>query len=202
MGSISNFNGTTGTITFAAGSNQATLILDPKADGTIEANETVSLSLVAGSGYTIGTATPVIATIRNDDQANRSGVRLSVRDAAVVEGRDRVAVITIDLDIASSQPISVSYTTSPVNSTAGVDYTPITGILTIPANSRTATLEVPILNDALNEDDESFIITLSNPVNATLDPERSSSEIIISDTLRSSISRVLPTGVENLLLTV
>jgi Ca2+-binding RTX toxin-like protein len=201
LGSISNFNGTRGTITFAAGSNQATLVLDPKADGTIEPNETVALSLVAGSGYTIGTSTPVTATIRNDDQANRTGVMLSVRDAAVVEGRDRVAVITIDLDIASSQPISVSYTTSSVNGTAGVDYTPVSGILTIPANSRTATLEVPILNDALNEGDESFIVTFTNPINATLDPERSSSEVVISDTLRSSITRVLPTGVENLLLT-
>lgn len=62
-----SFTSTTGSITFAAGSNTATLTLDPTADTTIEANETIALTLSSGTSYTIGTPTPVVGTIRNDD---------------------------------------------------------------------------------------------------------------------------------------
>lgn len=55
------------TVTFAANSSTATLTVDPTADTTIEANETVALTLATGTGYTIGTTTAVTGTILNDD---------------------------------------------------------------------------------------------------------------------------------------
>ncbi|MDM3862976.1 MAG: Ig-like domain-containing protein, partial [Aphanizomenon gracile PMC644.10] len=61
------FTGTTGTITFAANSNKATLTIVPTADTTVENNETVILTLAAGSGYTVGTTSGVTGTITNDD---------------------------------------------------------------------------------------------------------------------------------------
>jgi Calx-beta domain/Peptidase M10 serralysin C terminal/RTX calcium-binding nonapeptide repeat (4 copies) len=199
-GGISNFNGVTGSVTFAAGSNQAILVLDPKSDGAIESNETISLALAAGSGYTIGTNNLITSTITNDDVANRNGVSLSIRNATALEGKDGMALIAVELSTASTQPVSLTYTTIPVNAIAGIDYTPRTGTLTIPANSLSAMIEIPILNDNVNEADESFIVTLSNPVNATLNTEWSSAEITITDTLRSFVSRTLPNGVENLVL--
>jgi hypothetical protein len=99
----------------------------------------------------------------------------------------------------STIQISVNYATAPINATANVDYTSKTGTLTIPANTTTATISIPILNDNLNEPDESLTVTLSSPVNATLSPD-SIGEIIITDTLQSNINRTLPNGVENLKL--
>ncbi len=46
-------------VTFAAGSSTATVTVDPTADTTVEADETVALTLTAGTDYTIGTTTPV-----------------------------------------------------------------------------------------------------------------------------------------------
>jgi hypothetical protein len=63
---ISN-SGTTKTVTFVAGSATATVTVDPSADRRIEADETVALTLVASTSYTIGTPAPVIGTISNDD---------------------------------------------------------------------------------------------------------------------------------------
>jgi hypothetical protein len=57
----------TKTVVFAAGAETATIILDPSADSTVETNETVSISLAAGIGYTIDTVDPVTGVIRNDD---------------------------------------------------------------------------------------------------------------------------------------
>jgi hypothetical protein len=54
-------------VTFAAGSATATVVIDPIADKEIEADESVSLTLAAGTGYTIATSTAVASTIVNDD---------------------------------------------------------------------------------------------------------------------------------------
>ncbi|MFM6252659.1 MAG: hypothetical protein ACKPEQ_26525, partial [Dolichospermum sp.] len=74
--------GTGKTITFAAGSATATLTIDPTADTTIEANETVALTLATGTGYAIGTATAVTGTITNDDLPS---ITLAVAPASVTE---------------------------------------------------------------------------------------------------------------------
>jgi hypothetical protein len=62
----------TKTVNFAAGSATATLAIDPTADTTIEANETVALTLAAGKGYIIGTTAAVTGTITNDDVSSSS----------------------------------------------------------------------------------------------------------------------------------
>uniref|UniRef100_UPI001C24B845 Calx-beta domain-containing protein n=1 Tax=Synechococcus sp. CCY 0621 TaxID=2815603 RepID=UPI001C24B845 len=53
-------------ITFAAGSATATVTVDPSADGSLETDETVALTLVTGAAYTIGTTAAVTGIILND----------------------------------------------------------------------------------------------------------------------------------------
>jgi acyl-coenzyme A thioesterase PaaI-like protein len=183
--------GTTNTVTFAAGSSTATVTIDPTADTTVESDETVALTLAAGTGYTVGTTTAVTGTITNDDF-----FQLSINDITVVEGKDNHAILTVTVNNPNSQPISFNYTTGPIDATANVDYTSRTGTLTIAANTSTATISIPILN----EPDEAFTVTLSNPVNATINPEGGIGEVIITDTWQSTLTRTLPNNVENLRL--
>ncbi|CCH93370.1 hypothetical protein MICCA_3020001 [Microcystis aeruginosa PCC 9432] len=182
-------------VTFAAGSSTATVTVDPTADTIVESDETVVLTLASGTGYTIGTSTPVTGTITNDDFP-----QLSINDITVVEGKDNNAILTVTVDNPNSQPITVNYTTAPINATANVDYTSKTGTITIAPNTATATISIPILNDNLNEPDEVFTVTLSNPVNATINPDEAIGQVIITDTLQSAITRTLPNNVENLRL--
>ncbi|NCS55162.1 MAG: hypothetical protein GPJ23_24250, partial [Microcystis aeruginosa G13-05] len=60
-----SFNTTSGTITFAAGSDTATLTIDPTADSIFEQDETVSLTLVSSANYNRGTTNTVTSTIIN-----------------------------------------------------------------------------------------------------------------------------------------
>ncbi len=186
--------GTTNTVTFAANSSTATVTVDPTADTTVEPDETVTLTLAAGTGYTIGTTTAVTGTINNDDVS-----QLSINNITVVEGQDSNAILTVTVNNPNPQPISVNYTTAPINATANVDYTSKTGTLTIAANTSTATISIPILNDNLNEANETFAINLSNPVNATLTNNKGI--VTISDTLTANVTTTLPANVENLTLT-
>ncbi|WP_334310985.1 beta strand repeat-containing protein, partial [Dolichospermum circinale] len=187
--------GTGKTITFDAGASTATLTIDPTADNTTESNDTVAITLAAGTDYTLGTTTAVTGTIVNDDFGT-----ISINDITVVEGKDANAFLTVSLSNPNTQPISVNYTITPVNATANVDYTSVTGTLTIAANTSFDTISIPILNDNLNEPDEAFTVNLSNPINAPINPNAGIGEVIITDTWESTLTRILPAGVENLKL--
>jgi predicted outer membrane repeat protein len=187
-------SGTNNTVTFAAGSTTAKVTIDPTADTTIEPNETVILTLAAGTGYKVNTTTPVTGTITNDDFS-----KLSINNITVVEGQNNNAILTVTVNNPNPQQISVNYTTAPVNATANVDYTSKTGTLTIAPNTSTATISIPILNDNLNEANETFAINLSNPVNATLTNNKGI--VTISDTLTANVTTTLAANVENLTLT-
>ncbi|MFN6538135.1 MAG: DUF4114 domain-containing protein, partial [Nostoc sp. EkiNYC01] len=61
------FTGINGTVAFKAGDTTATVTINPTADTTFEADETVSLTLASGTGYTIATSEAVTGEITNDD---------------------------------------------------------------------------------------------------------------------------------------
>ncbi|MCM5547857.1 putative Ig domain-containing protein [Xanthomonas hortorum pv. pelargonii] len=54
-------------LVIAAGQTSGTITITPTADATVEADETVVLTVVAGSGYAVGTPTSATGTILNDD---------------------------------------------------------------------------------------------------------------------------------------
>ncbi len=96
------------------------------------------------------------------------GSSLSIGDITVTEGDTGsvAANFPVTLDKASGQAVSVNYATSVLgNTTANVDYTTSTGTLTIPAGQTSGTITVPVLGDTLDEVNDLFRVTLSNPVN-------------------------------------
>jgi uncharacterized repeat protein (TIGR01451 family) len=56
-----------GTVTFAAGNSTATVTVDPTADSTSEPDETVILTVAAGTGYNVAAPSSATGTILNDD---------------------------------------------------------------------------------------------------------------------------------------
>jgi Calx-beta domain-containing protein len=95
---------------------------------------------------------------------------LSVSDAAVTEGAagGATAVFTVSLSAAVAQTVTVQYATADGTAVAGADYAPVSGTLTLPPGTVTRTVPVSILGDVLDEDDETFFLNLSAPVNATI----------------------------------
>jgi hypothetical protein len=79
-----------------------------------------------------------------------------------------VATFAVTLSPAINQAATVQYAVTAGTATAGVDFTPSSGTLTFPPASGTRTLTVPIAIDALDEDDETFTVTLSAPTGANI----------------------------------
>ncbi|MGJ0301620.1 Calx-beta domain-containing protein, partial [Aliarcobacter cryaerophilus] len=87
---------------------------------------------------------------------------LSIDDITMYE-QDGFMVFTVTLDIPASGNITVNFATSNGTAEAEKDYTPITGIITIPSGSSTAQIRVPINDDYYYEKSETFNVTLTNP---------------------------------------
>ena len=64
--------------------------------------------------------------------------------------------------------MTVSYAKHDRSATRGLDYIEATGSLSFPAATTMMTVKVPILADDLAEGDETFAVTLSRAVGATI----------------------------------
>lgn len=129
-----------------------------------EPSETVILTFGTLVNATPGAITSTTLTILDFDDPPTAS--LSSATQSVSEGVGIVAV-TVDLSFAVSQNITIPFT---VTGTAGApaDYTISASPLVIPAGSTSGTINLTVVNDTSIESDETVIITLGEPTNATL----------------------------------
>ncbi len=118
--------------------------------------------------------------------------------------------LTVSRAGAPGSPVTVNYATIPNSGTAEPDdYTAMSGTLTFGAGEITKTLRVPILEDAIKEGHENFLLSLSDPNGAVLggpayanvtivDDETAREEGYWGDVLPSQVlpihAHLLPTG--------
>lgn len=101
------------------------------------------------------------------ENTGSGAIALSVADVAASEA-DEAAVFTVSLSRASEEAVSVTFSTSPGTATPESEYEPVTGTVTLPAGTVEQTVQVPLHDDTLDEPDEVFALTLTNPVGAAL----------------------------------
>ena len=157
-----DFTAESGTLTFAANETTKTVSVATTDDSVEEEDETFTLTLSSPANATLGDATAT-GTINDDDETLPA---LSVSDASAAEG-DAVA-FTVSLSPAPVEQVTVQYTTSGGTATSGTDFTAESGTLTFAASETSKTVGIATTEDTMDEDDETFTLTLSSPANATL----------------------------------
>ncbi len=161
-----DYTSASGTLTFPAGATSRTIAVAVIGDVLDEANETFLVNLSNPSaGLTIADGTGQ-GTILDDD----AGPALAINDVAVTEGNSGTtnASFTVTLSAASGQTVTVSYATANQTAVAPGDYTAASGNVTFTPGQTTRTVVVQVLGDTIDEPNETFLVNLSNPVNATL----------------------------------
>ena len=94
---------------------------------------------------------------------NLTGVaRLSVADARANEGAGASVAFEVSLSRAAAATVTVDYATADGTAEAGADYTASSGTLTFAAGEAAKTVNVPVLDDAVDEGEETFTLRLSN----------------------------------------
>ena len=166
-GSGTDYTLANGTLTISAGSTTGLITIAGIIDDSLdEANETVIVTLSNPSNATLGSDKVHTYTITDNDSAPE--VDFNTTSSSGAESVSSKA-ITVDLSAASSQNVTVDYALTGTATGSGTDYTLANGTLTINSGTTSGTITIAsIVNDALDEDNETIILTLSNPSNATL----------------------------------
>ncbi len=143
-----------GSATISAGTNSTTINIPVVGDAIVESTETFRLDLNSpSSGSVSGFAT---GTINDNDNAS-----LTISNATANEGDGSVEFsVTLNGTVASA--FDVDYALSNGSATGGSDFNASAGTINFTGtNGQTRTISVPITDDAVVENTESFGISLS-----------------------------------------
>ncbi|WP_413176352.1 Calx-beta domain-containing protein [Anabaena azotica] len=158
-----------GVANFAAGVSTAVVTVTPIDDLLIEGNETVTLNLTAGTGYSIGANSSAVVSIADNDSLPT--ITISATDANTAEttiGQTaNPGQFTITRTGSTASALNVNYTVTG-SATNSVDYVGLSGTVTIQAGATTAVLPITVLDDSLTESPETVIVTLDTNSNYTL----------------------------------
>ena len=159
---------TPATLTIAADSlTSMGLVTITAQDDTLDGlDKTVTVSGTATGGNNATAPRAVTLTITDDDDPPT----LSIESPRLDEGNTGSAPLSfgVMLSAASEKQITVAYAMGTGTATAGEDYTALAaGTLTFAPRTASQTLAVSIIGDETDEPDETVIITLSDPTNAT-----------------------------------
>jgi hypothetical protein len=181
---------TTGIMIFAPNERTKTISIPIVGDAVIESNESLFVNLSNAVNGNLTDARGVL-TIVNDDFPS-----ISINDASVNEGNGEEvnADFTVSLSEVGLQPLTVNYATSNVTAVADADYTSTAGVLTFAPGETSKTITVSILGESFIENNETFNVNLSAPLNGVVADGRGIGTII-SDELPPPI--VLITSPDN-----
>jgi len=156
--SASDYQATSGTVTFNPGETSRTLTVLINGDRAGEANETFSVNLSSATGgATLGDATGAVTIV--DDEA-----RVTIGDVTKNEGNTNTTpfAFAVTLSAATDIPVTMNFTTADYQATAADDYIAQTGSLTFKPGETTKTITIAVRGDRKVEFGEMFFVNLSN----------------------------------------
>lgn len=145
-------------IFFNEGEITKNILIAINSDYRVEADEIFNVKLTEPVNINLANDQTAV-TIINDDAGGViqfSAPSLSVSENSVA------AQITVTRIGGNASDVVVGYSTTDGTAKAGADYQAVTGNLIFGANELSKTILVPIIDDALNEDTETFALSLKN----------------------------------------
>jgi len=166
-----------GSLTFPAGQTTASVSVEVIGDRLVEASETFQLLLSNPVNANLSD-TYATATILDNDQT-----AIAIDPAAVIEGNTGTTNMQfrVTLSLPSALPVSVAYTTIEGTATADVDFVKTDGTFTFAPGQTNGVIAIPVRGDTEIELPETFIVQLSNPLNALLRNAQARGTIIDDD---------------------
>lgn len=153
----------------------------------------------SGTGHDDSRATTNVVTM--PPQAHAVGVnyaplpRVHFTSSSYVAGEDAgTAVVNVILSATSSDTIRVNYASHDGTATAGQDYTSVSGTLTFAPGESQKAITVPLLDDAVDESDETLTLTLSSTSGAVLGSPATSVLTILDNDDAGPTPTITPTA--------
>jgi subtilase family protein/Calx-beta domain-containing protein/fervidolysin-like protein len=170
----------TGVVTFLPGQTSQTVTVQVTGDTKSEPNETFFVNLSLPTNATIADGQGV-GTIVNDD----AQPTISINDVSANEGNGGLTPFTfaVTLSNPSSNTITVTYATADGTATvADLDYVAATGVVTFLPGQTSQPVTVQVTGDTQFEPNETFLVNLTLPTNATIADGQGVGTIVNDDT--------------------
>ncbi|MCL7488217.1 MAG: hypothetical protein M8357_08615 [Desulfobulbaceae bacterium] len=157
-------------VVIAAGSIDGSITVTSVDDSLDEDDETIIVQMGTLTNATRGADTEEIITITDDDDLPT--VSFASDSQSVIEKdpplTGETVLVTVQLNVVSGRDVSVPFTVSGT-ATEGAegDYTITGSPLIIPAVAMSADIQVTVIPDELDEPDETVVLTMGAPTNAT-----------------------------------
>lgn len=148
-------------ITFPAGTISQTVSICIRNDSTPQADKRFSLSLTAVSppGSSANPSTPVVTIIDDETPPTLTFTATNT----IVDEAGPNAYLYVTLSHAYGAQVVVDYQTFSGTATRGADFTPTDSPLTFAPGVTHKIITIPINNDTVAEEDETFTVRLVNP---------------------------------------
>jgi ADP-ribosylglycohydrolase len=157
---------------------QVSLIIKPVDDFLIEGDETVTITLLADTAYSIDPKNAVKTIIIQDNEL--ADVQFLLPCSS--ESESSQGNVRLTLSKAASADVKIVYKISgTLVQNCTEDYKFSSGTLVIPAGSTEETIPLNIINDNIAEDDETIIIEIVNATNANIGLNEKHYYTIIND---------------------
>lgn len=165
-GASDDFTLTNGTLTIQPGSTVGYINIAITNDTTYESNETFVIAISNATGAILGANTQCTYTIINDDLPPL--VYFTNMPYSVLENLTNF-IISVGLSQPSEIPVTVDYSTAAGTASNVWDYTNVNGTLSWPpGDSSIKTFKIPIVDDSVQEVNETIFVSLSNTNNCTI----------------------------------
>ena len=165
--------------TIAAGQLTTDLFIKIKADTNEEGDEHLELVLLDPVGAEIA-----LASSHHDLTIRAKALpRVSFEEAGSQAQEPTDATFNVKLDDASEFDIIATYTVTSTNAIDNTDYILANGMVTFTPGVKMMPLTLDVLDDALDEDDESVVVTLTSSTNSLVDNLADKHTHVILDTL-------------------
>ena len=161
-------------MTFAPNVTTQTIAIPVLADTKDEDDESVTVTLSNPSNASLNDAVGIL-TITDDDNAPT----ITIDDLTTSNEAGVAHTISVRLSAASQRNVSVNYATANGDAMAVSDYVSASGTVNFAAGSTQEQITINIVDDQLDEPNETFTIALSGATNASI--ADNSSTITITD---------------------
>jgi hypothetical protein len=171
------------TLTFAPGETVHAVTVTVQDDSLVEGDESVILTLANPTDATLGATSITTLTIVDQDRRPVIGFRTASSSRMEQVGEYR---LDLDLSVPSLVPLTIGVET---DGTAAVPAdAQVPPSVVIPAETRTATLVVTIVDDTLDEDDERLVIRLLAGAGYELSPQATHQVTIVDNEAPPTVS--------------
>jgi predicted extracellular nuclease len=183
-GPLEDYTATSGQVVFNIGETSKEIHVPVFGDTAFEPDETFTVTLSSPSGAIIDDGVATGTIINNDPTAGS----IAIADASIVEGETGTSILQLTVTrTGGTLPFSVDFATSnggnPNNAsaTAGSDYVAQSGTLSFATGQNSATIDIVINGDDVDELSEEFTVTLSNATGDAVIGDATAIGTIISD---------------------